>query len=251
MHECFAWLTKWKDAPVEVINDFQSIYLQTVPTLTFKQSRGEGTITSTICRLCAQGVESVKHLLSNCAKFVAHAYKRRHDRVLQYIMFKYLHKLNMITDFPAWYSKICIKPLYENEEIEIYWDIPEYTGIEDDLDKDPLRPDGKVINKTTKTIHVLEMSVPWIENRNCKFEEKEVKYTNIVQNLKVDNPGYNVKQLTFIVDCMGGYSKELRNNLEILGLTGSEIDSILPGIQKILVIEANSVINRFKILTMK
>ena len=68
------------------------------------------------------------------------------------------------------------------------------------------------------------MSVPWIENRNTKLEEKESKYTNIVQNLKVDNPGYNVKQLTFIVDCLGGYSKDLRCNLEALGLSKQEVN---------------------------
>ena len=145
----------------------------------------------------------------------------------------------MIKDFPAWYTKITIKPLYENEEIAVFWDIPEYSGFENELEHGPLRPDGKVINKITKTILVLEMSIPWIENRKSKLDEKEEKYTNIVQNLKVDNPGYNVQQLTFIVDCLGGYSKDLRNNLVLLGLTECDIDSILPGIQKILVIEAN------------
>ena len=193
-NECFAWLTNWKDAPVEVINDFQSIYLQIVPTLTFIKYRGEASTTSTICRLCSKGIESVKHLLSNCNKFIAHAYKRRHDRVLQFIMFKYLHKNNMISDFPAWYTKMCIKPVYINEKIEVYWDIPEYSGHDDDYENGPLRPDGKIINKLTKTIFVLEMSIPWIENRKSKFEEKEEKYINIVQNLKVDNPGYLVKQ---------------------------------------------------------
>ena len=182
----FCLLSKWKDAPVNVINDFQSIYLQTVPTLTFKKFRGGSNLASTVCRLCSQGQESVKHLLSNCTKFTAHAYKRRHDRVLQYIMFKYLHKMNMISDFPAWYSKISIKPHYETDEIEVYWDIPEYSGYSEDASEHgPLRPDGKIINKTMKTIFVLEMSVPWIENRNTKLEEKESKYMSIVQNLRV------------------------------------------------------------------
>ena len=251
LDECFAWLSRWKDAPVNVINDFQSIYLQIVPTLTFKKFRGEGHITSTVCRLCSQGVESVKHLLSNCSKFISHAYKRRHDRVLQYIMFKYLHKMNMIKDLPAWYTKVSIKPYYEKEGVEVYWDIPEYSGYSNETEHGPLRPDAKIVNKTSKTILVLEMSIPWVENRKTKLVEKEEKYTNIVQNLKIDNPGYTVQQLTFIVDCLGGYSKDLRASLETLGLTKPEVNSILPGIQKILVIEANSVINHFKVLTMK
>ncbi len=191
LDDCFAWLSKWKDAPVEVINDFHSIYLQTVPTLAFKKYRGEGSITSTVCRLCSQGVESVKHLLSNCDKFVSRAFKRRHDRVLQFIMFNYLWKMNLIDVCPPWYTKVCIKPMYQNNDIEVYWDIPEYSGHPDeDTENGPLRPDGKVINKQAKTIFVLEMSVPWIENRASKLIEKNEKYANIVQTLKVDNPGY-------------------------------------------------------------
>ena len=141
--------------------------------------------------------------------------------------------------------------MYKNEKIEVYWDIPEYSGHEDEIESGPLRPDGKIINDETKNIFVLEMSIPWIKNRRSKLEEKERKYINIVQNLIVDNPGYTVKQATFIVDCMGGYSKDLIENLKLLGLTRSEIDSIIPGIQKIIVTEANSVINHFKILAMK
>ena len=165
-------MTKWKDAPVDIINDFQSIFLQTVPTLTFAKFRSELNITSTTCRVCSQGTENAKHLLSNCRKFVGKAFKRRHDRVFQLIMFKYLHKTN-----------------------KVYWDIPEYSGMEDESVGEPLRPDGKIADKKEKFIFVLEMSVPWIENRKSKLEEKNTKYTDTVQYLKVDNPGYTVKQL--------------------------------------------------------
>ena len=93
------------------------------------------------------------------------------------------------------------------------------------------------------------MSVPWITNCEVKLKEKESKYTNIVQSLKIDYPGYLVKQLTFIIDCMGGYSKGLVDNLKMLNLTRKEIDSLLPGIQRIVVTEACSVINNFKVAT--
>ena len=172
INECFDWLKGWKNAPVDVINDFHSIYLQTVPTLTFKKYRGERNIISTTFILCSTGNESVKHLLSNCTKFISSTFKRRHNRVMQYIMFKILHKYKLITDFPPWYTKASIKLMYKNEEIEVFWDIPEYSGYDNDLEHRPLRPDGKIINKKTKKIHVLEMSIPWIENRNIKLVEK-------------------------------------------------------------------------------
>ena len=250
LKQCYAWLCGWKEAPVEVINDFHSIYLQTVPTLTFKKFRGSTDILSTTCRMCGKSEESVKHLLSNCAKFANHAYKRRHDRVLQYIMFRFLHKSKLVAEVPPWFTKICIKPRYENNELEVYWDIPEYSGYDKELENGPLRPDGKIVNKTAKSIFVLEMSIPWITNRKSKLDEKENKYSNIVQSLKVENPGYLVKQLTFIIDCMGGYSKDLIDNLKLLDLTRAEVDSLLPGIQRIVVTEANSIINHFKVATL-
>ena len=85
---------------------------------------------------------------------VAHAYKQHHDRVLQLIMSKFLLKNSTITDLPSWCTQICIKSLYQNDEFEVYWDIPEYDR---ELKNGPLQPNGKIINKTTKTIFVLEM----------------------------------------------------------------------------------------------
>ncbi len=251
LKRCYDWLTSWKSAPSSVINDFQSILLQTVPTLTFQKYRGGGNITTTTCRLCKSGNETVKHLLSNCEVFAKTIFKRRHDRVLQHIMFKFLHKQNLIEKLPPWYTEINIKPQYQNENLEVFWDIPEYTGYEQSDDSKPLRPDGKIIDKASKRIHVLEMSIPWIENRQGKLNEKVDKYKNIIQTLKVDNPGFLVTQSTFIVDCLGGYSGDLVDNLKLLGLTRKEINDILPGIHKIVVSEANALINRFKVLTLK
>ena len=165
-------------------------------------------------------------------------------------MFRFLHKNGLIPNLPSWFTKICIKPRYENDDFIVLWDIPEYSGYDNELENGPLRPDGKIINKRSKSIYVLEMSVPWISNRKTKLVEKENKYTDIIQSLKVDNPGYQVKQLTFIIDCLGCYSNDLINNLKLMSFTKSEINSILPGLQKIVVTEANSIINRFKVATL-
>ena len=93
------------------------------------------------------------------------------------------------------------------------------------------------------------MTVPWIDNRDSKEEEKIAKYQHIVQSLKTDNPGYEVKQLTFVIDCLGGYSKSLPSSIRSLKFSSREIDNILLGLQKIIVTEAVSLINRFKVLT--
>ena len=66
--DCYKWLTKWKECAVNVINDIHSLYLQTIPTLTFKKFRSVEMINSVTCRICHNGNETVKHLLSNCSE---------------------------------------------------------------------------------------------------------------------------------------------------------------------------------------
>ena len=249
VNKAFTWLTHWKDCPVNTINEIQSIHLQTIPTLTFKKFRTENEITSTICRLCSTEAESVKHLLSHCTFFLNGAYKRRHDKALQLILFHFLLKHNLISSCPEWYSKISIKPKYENDDIVLYWDIPEYSGYDDEVEEHVLRPDGKLLLKSEKRILILEMSVPWISNRATKFEEKVNKYVEIVQRLKIDNPGWEVKQLTFIMDTLGGYSIDLITSLKSLNFSAIDIGKILLKMQKIVLTEVTSIVKHFKIRT--
>ena len=130
----------------------------------------------------------------------------------------------------------------------MFWDIPEYSRSEEE-DKDRVqRPDGKIVFNEKKKIYILEMSVPWTDNRDEKFKEKESKYVDIVQRLKIDNPGYEVKQLTFIIDGLGAYSNELVSSLKNL-FKENEIEPILYGMQKIVLTEAVTMIRHFKIRT--
>ena len=50
------------------------------------------------------------------------------------------------------------------------------------------------------------MAVPWINNREIKYQEKIDKYRNVLNKLKLDYPNYEVNQLTFIIDGLGGHS---------------------------------------------
>ena len=62
------------------------------------------------------------------------------------------------------------------------------------------------------------MTVPWIENREIKLQEKEDKYANIIRTLRCENVGYDVEQATFVIDCLGGYSKSLNDNLKKISM---------------------------------
>ena len=213
---CFEWCAKWSDCPVEVINDIQSIYLQTIPTLCFQKYRGRPDIVSTTCRLCKEGVENVQHLLSACGFFAPYYYLRRHNKVLRHICFRLLSKKGMIDKCPPWYSDTEIKPRYENEDVCLLWDIPEFTGRdgEDVNDNEVLRPDGRLMLKKEKVMYVLEMSVPWIQNRETKFKDKEDKYKDLLINMRGLYKDYKIEQVTFIIDVLGGYSQSFIDSLK-------------------------------------
>ena len=225
--DCFSWLSKWKDCPTNIINNLHSIYLQIIPTLSFLNYRMPTGNNSVLCRLCKEGNETVKHLLSNCKYFLNTAYERRHDKSLQHILLKYLYNKRFIDKSPPWFSKVNIKPIYKDKESVITWNIPEYSGYERNENTSPLRPDGKIILHKDKKVYILENSIPWVENRSIKFNEKQDKYREIVQSIKADYPQYEVKQLTFIMDCLGGFSSNLKANLKHLEFKENECKVII------------------------
>ena len=57
------------------------------------------------------------------------------------------------------------------------------------------------------------MAVPWINNQEIKYQEKIDKYRNVLNKLKLDYPNYEVNQLTFIINVLGGHSKLLHENI--------------------------------------
>ena len=191
----------------------------------------------------------MKHLLSNCGPLAKVDYIRRHNRALQCILFPLLLSNKFIKECPPWYSKIVVQPRYENEELIVLWDIPEYSGEENEDENKMLRPDGKLIFKQEKKIVLLEMSVPWIENRESKIKEKDDKYRDIITKIKVENPGHSVVQATFIIDVLGGYSAHLKENIAKVGYKSDDIERIMMKMQKIVLSEASYIVNKFKMKT--
>ena len=245
----YLWNTKWKDCPVELINDIHSMMLQIVPTLTFETYRSKRHVGNTLCRLCHKSVESLQHLLNSCEYFLSSLYIKRHNKILQYIYFHILVKYGLIKKCPPWYTNEKVKPHYENDKIILLWDIPEYLGYNDEEDDKMLRPDGKIILKEHSKIQILEMSVPWITNREKKLEEKMLKYRNLIISMKTLYPNYHIEQDTFIVDSLGGYSKSMVDALKKLNFNDDECVRILLNIQKIVLNESRYIINRFKQIT--
>ena len=111
------------------------------------------------------------------------------------------------------------------------------------------QPDAKIYFKNEKKIVVIEMSVLWIENRESKLTEKIDKYKHVIAKLKCENHGFVVQQATIIIDCLGGFSPSLKNNLKSLNFTTSVINNIIFNMQKVTVSEASAIIHKFKYMT--
>ena len=78
--------------------------------------------------------------------------------------------LDLVTSAVPWFSKTQPKPMYEIERAIAYWDIPLYA---DNTHVKANTIDATILDKENKKVLVIEMSCPWVENR----EEKDVEKT--------------------------------------------------------------------------
>ena len=84
--------------------------------------------------MCKGGQESVKHVLSNGESLAKYDYIFRHDSAFKCIVFRILTQFKLTNQCPTWYLPSKMKPFYENETAEFWYDTPECQvhGEEDD-----------------------------------------------------------------------------------------------------------------------
>lgn len=98
-------------------------------------------------------------------------YLARHNNALKVLCFELLRELQLVESVTAWYTQIKPKPEYVSEDVQALRDIPTY-GENHELQAN--RIGAKTVNHKSNKAVVLEMSCPWIENREKK-EEKSYK----------------------------------------------------------------------------
>ena len=100
-----------------------------------------------------------------------------------------IRALDLITSEVPWFSKTQPKPMYENERGIAYWDISLYA---DNTHVKANRIDATIVDKENKKISVIEMSCPWVENREEKAAEKTTKYGPLRRELEQRYPEINI-----------------------------------------------------------
>ena len=114
----------------------------------------------------------------------------------------------------------------------MWWNIHEFTVATLDDEDRMYRPDGKILLKAEKSIFILEITISWIDNRNKRYDEKVEKYEAIRRNIVRDEPDYTVDQITLVMDSLGGYSKNLRENIGKIFKDSKMVDKIIRKMQK-------------------
>ena len=136
------------------------------------------------------------------------------------------------------------KPEYVSEDVQALWDTATY-GANYELQAN--RIDAKIVNHKSKEVVVLEMSWPWIENREKKDEGKSVKYGPLQWELQERYPGYTVQQYNIIIDMLGGWSRTIEGGLR--RLLGKKTKDVLRNLQKSVMSSTLNIARMFKIMT--
>ena len=158
--------------------------------------------------------------------------------------FELLKDFDLIESNPPWFSPIQPKPHYENNKAIAYWDIQVFA---EETEVRANRIDARVEDKENKEILLIEMTCPWIENREKKEEEKTRKYAALRWEIKQRNPGYKVKQINIVMDVLGGYSKDVgRRMTDLFGKIRAK--NILRRMQKTVLSSSLNIARRFKIM---
>ena len=150
-----------------------------------------------------------------------------------------------MTSVPPWYSQNTPKPLYENEKGKALWDVPLYAEYAEVRNN---RIDCTVIDKEKKKVVLLEMSCPWVSNRETKCAEKTSKYARLRYELRRRYPGYKTEQHNIIIDALGGSSRSVKESLRQLVGSG-RCKSVLRNMQKAVISSSLNIARTFKVLS--
>ena len=220
-------LSEWRTCPTHTVAGMFELYEQLLPTRLYAIHKTRVSPSShPTCRLCGTAPESMAHILSACHALAQTEYVARHDAVLKVLSFEILFDLGLIDTVPPWYSPIKRQPVYETVEAQAYWDVLVY-GEFQELRAN--RVDARIVNNQHKQVVAVEMSCPWVSNREKKTSEKITKDAPLRWEMKQRYPGYEIAQYNIIIDVLGGWSKDLNDTLQ--KLVGNRAKDVLRKMQ--------------------
>ena len=143
-----------------------------------------------------------------------------------------------------------VEPYYDTDQYTVWWDIPEFAGANSEASqRDVFRPDGKIKLKNQKKIFVVEATVSWLDNRDVRYSDKVLKYEDVRRNIGRAEEGYDIDQITIVIDSLGGYSKSLQENISKVVSEPKVVERIITKMQKAVLCESSRISRCFKLGT--
>ena len=97
--------------------------------------------------------------------------------------------------------------------VTAFWDRPLYA---DTTHVTANRIDAEIVDNESKTVSVIEMSCPWVENSEAKTVEKISMYGPHLWELQQRYPSHRVTQYNIIIDVLGGFFLDVSRALKQL-----------------------------------
>ena len=109
------------------------------------------------------------------------------------------------------------------------------------------RIDAKIVNHQEKKVIAMEMSRPWVSNRQKKTSEKTMKYAPLRWELKQKYPGYEISQYSIIVDILGGWLTDVE--VAVKELVGRRHRDVLKKMQRACLSVTLNIARTFEVAT--
>ena len=192
------------------------------------------------CKLCNKANCTLNHILSSCPKALGDGrYRWRHDKVLQEIaVWVDLERLQANKEeaslqhpipFMKEGQKMPSKPkksqkgysiLARARDWEIQVDLRKKLVFPEEVAVTRLRPDMVLLSRSSKSILIVELTVPWEERLDISHQLKKAKYQDLVDEAHLK--GWHAVQFPIEIGCRGFPGKSLRFFFQQLGLPPSK-----------------------------
>ena len=246
MHQDLSWqqlIYNWSDAELRFALQATT---DTAPSATNLRRWGVANIDPACC-LCGKPATS-RHVLNACAVALQQGrYTWRHDSVLSVIC----HHLHKFWELPATQRAVEVTmasrsnrfirfvpagttlPLQSHQrrplssqtlllqanDWEFLFDLDEQLQFPPEVAVTSLRPDVVILSRSTKTVIMLELTVPLEDRSHLAYDRKSSKYSALVT--ACEESGFKAHLFPIEVGCLGYSPHSLLHCLEALGLPKS------------------------------
>ena len=130
------------------------------------------------CRICKQGNETNRHIVSACTTLVQKEYKRRHDHVARAIHWDLSGKCGFERN-ERWYDHVP-ESVLEKDDYKLLWDF----SVRTDHEIGARRPELMIIDKRDRSCQIIDVAIPEDGRVREKEDEKIEKYQDLAREVQ-------------------------------------------------------------------